>query len=142
LTTEFAVYKSIGRKATVVIANRLGGGVSVGKTTFYQSLFLGGHENLRGYHQYRFAGEHMLYNNLEARIKLADVVSYILPGQLGITGFFDVGRVWEKGYNNNKLHHGAGGGLYFAPAQIAVFQLVAAKSVEGWYPYITMGFRF
>jgi hypothetical protein len=142
INAELAVYKSLDRKSTVVIANRLGGGVSAGKTTFYQSLFLGGHENLRGYHQFRFAGEHMIYNNLEARIKLANVASYILPGELGITGFYDVGRVWQKDFNNNKLHQGVGGGLYFAPAQIAVFQLVAANSVEGWYPYFTMGFRF
>ncbi|MEP7141727.1 MAG: BamA/TamA family outer membrane protein [Ferruginibacter sp.] len=142
LTTEFAVYKSIDRKSNVVIANRLGGGVTTGKTTFYQSLFLGGHENLLGYHQYRFAGEHILYNNLEARIKLANVASYILPGQLGIVGFYDIGKVWQKGYNASTWHQGAGGGIYFAPAQLAVFQLVVGSSGEGVYPYFTMGFRF
>ncbi|MEO6732629.1 MAG: BamA/TamA family outer membrane protein [Ferruginibacter sp.] len=142
LTTEIAVYKSIDRKSAVVIANRVGGGITKGKAAFYQSLFLGGHENLRGYHQYRFAGEHMLYNNLEARIKVANVASYILPGQLGIVGFYDVGKVWQKGYNSKGWHHGAGGGIYFAPAQMAIFQLMAGNSGEGWYPYFTMGFRF
>lgn len=139
---EFDVYKSIDHKSNIVIANRLGGGVTAGKATFYQSLFLGGHENLWGYHQYRFAGEHVVYNNLEARIKLANIASYILPGQLGLVGFYDVGKVWQKGFNSNKLHQGAGGGIYFAPAQMAVFQLVAGNSSEGWYPYFTMGFRF
>ncbi len=140
--TELAVYKSIDRKSNVVIANRMGGGTTVGKAAFYQSLFLGGHENLWGYHQYRFAGEQMLYNNLEARIKVANLASYILPGQLGIVGFYDIGKVWQKGYNSSKWHQGAGGGIYFAPAQMAVFQLVAGNSGEGWYPYFTMGFRF
>ncbi|MEP7107338.1 MAG: BamA/TamA family outer membrane protein [Ferruginibacter sp.] len=140
--SELAVYKSIDRKSAFVIANRLGGGVTTGKAAFYQSLFLGGHENLWGYHQYRFAGEHMLYNNLEARIKVANVASYISPGQLGIVAFYDVGKVWQKGYNTSKWHQGAGGGIYFAPAQMAVFQLVAGNSGEGWYPYFTMGFRF
>lgn len=143
VVSELAVYKSLDRKSTVVIANRLGGGVTTGKTAFYQSLFLGGHENLRGYHQYRFAGEQMLYNNLEARIKLADVVSTLIPGQLGLLGFYDVGRVWQQGLDNgNVWHHGVGGGLYFAPANLAVLQFVAGSSKEGVYPYFTMAFRF
>jgi hemolysin activation/secretion protein len=120
----------------------LGGGISLGKTAFYQSLFIGGHENLLGYRQFRFAGQHSLYNNLELRIKLADFASYILPGQLGITGFFDIGRVWEKTDNSGEWHAGTGGGVYFAPAQLVVLQLIAGHSKEGWLPYFTMGFRF
>ena len=84
----------------------------------------------------------MLYNNLEARIKVANVASYLLPGQLGIIGFYDIGKVWQKGYNSKTLHQGAGGGIYFAPAQMAVFQFVLGSSGEGLYPYFTMGFRF
>ncbi|MCW3091150.1 MAG: metallophosphoesterase [Ferruginibacter sp.] len=142
LVTEIAVFKSIDRKSAVVIADRLGGGVTTGKAAFYQSLFLGGHENLLGYHQYRFAGEHLFYNNLEARIRIANVASYLLPGQLGLVGFYDIGKVWQKGYNSDTWHQGVGGGIYFAPAQMAIFQLVAGHSKEGWYPYFTMGFRF
>lgn len=37
---------------------------------------------------------------------------------------------------------GVGGGLYFSPASLFVFQVVAGKSEEGWYPYFTAGFRF
>jgi hypothetical protein len=139
---EVSLYKSLNPKSTIVIADRLGGGITLGKTAFYQSLFAGGHENLLGYRQYRFAGQNLLYNNLEMRIKLAQIASYILPGQLGFTGFFDVGRVWEKKDNSGKWHNGVGGGIYFAPAQMAVLQLVIGHSTEGWYPYFTMGFRF
>jgi len=84
----------------------------------------------------------MLYNNAELRIKLANLASYILPGQLGLVAFYDVGKVWQKGYSDRQWHQGVGGGLYFAPAQLFVFQLVAGKSKEGWYPYLTAGFRF
>ena len=76
-----------------------------------------------GYRQYRFAGQHSFYNNLELRIKLTDFASYILPGQFGITGFFDIGRVWEKNDNSGKWHKGVGGGFYFAPAQLVVLQM-------------------
>jgi hypothetical protein len=139
---EVALYKPLNAGRTIVLAERFGGGVTIGKTTFYQSMFLGGHENLLGYRQYRFAGQHSFFNNLELRIKISDFASYILPGQFGIMGFYDIGRVWEKNDNSGEWHNGAGGGVYFAPAQLVVLQLVAGYSKEGWYPYFTMGFRF
>jgi hypothetical protein len=142
LIPEIALYKSLNKKATIILAERLGGTVSFGKTTFYQSAFIGGHENLLGYRQYRFAGNHSFYNNLELRIKLADVANYILPGQLGITGFWDVGRVWQEAGEAGTWHHGFGGGIYFSPASMVAFNFVMGRSGEGWYPYFTMGFRF
>ena len=139
---ELAVYKGLDRQSNVVLSDRLGGGITGGKTTFYQSLFLGGQGNLFGYRQFRFAGQYMLYNNLEARIKVAQVGSYILPGQLGLVGFYDAGKVWADGYNSSTIHTGFGGGVYFAPVQMVVLQLVVGHSDEGTYPYFTMGFRF
>lgn len=142
LVPEIALYKNLNAKATIILAERFGGNITVGKTAFYQSAFLGGQENLLGYRQYRFSGQHSFYNNLELRIKLADVASYILPGQLGITGFWDAGRVWEKEDHSDKWHHGVGGGIYFAPVSMVAFSFVVGNSTEGWYPYFTMGFRF
>ena len=124
------------------MAERIGGGITVGKTAFYQSLFLGGQDNLLGYRLYRFAGQYSLYNNLELRMKLADFASYIVPGQIGILGFYDVGRVWEKGEHSDKWHNGTGGGIYVAPARLAVIKIVAGHSEEGWYPYLSTAFRF
>lgn len=141
-TAELAIYKSLDRQSAIVIADRVGGGVTMGNAAFYQSLFLGGHENLQGYRQYRFAGQHMFYNNLELRIKLADIANYILPGQLGLTGFYDIGRVWVDKFKSDKWHQGVGGGIYFAPAQLAVLQFTMGYSREGWYPYITLAMRF
>jgi hypothetical protein len=139
---EMAFYKNISKRSMLVIADRVGGAVTLGKSAFYQSAFLGSHENLLGFRQYRFAGEHMVYNNLEFRIKLANFASYILPGQLGFTGFYDAGRVWVKNEDSKTWHQGIGGGLYFSPVQMAVFQVQMGYSNEGWYPYVFMGFRF
>jgi Omp85 superfamily domain len=139
---EIALYKPLNAAQTIILAERIGGGISLGKTAFYQSLFLGGQENLLGYRQYRFAGLHSFYNNLELRIKIGDFANYILPGQFGFTSFFDIGRVWKQNDNSDKWHNGVGGGFYFAPAQLVVLQIVAGYSKEGWYPYFTMGFRF
>jgi hypothetical protein len=142
LIPQAALYKSLNTKGTIVLAERIGGGITVGKTAFYQSLFLGGQDNLLGYRLYRFAGQYSLYNNLELRIKLADFASYIVPGQIGILGFYDVGRVWEKGEHSDKWHNGTGGGIYVAPARLAVIKVVAGHSEEGWYPYLSTAFRF
>lgn len=142
IVPEVALYTSLNAKSTIVIAERFGGLVSFGNTAFYQSAFLGGHDNLYGYRQFRFAGEHTLYNNLEVRIKLADVASYLLPGQFGVTGFFDIGRVWVSGEESDAWHHGVGGGIYFAPAQMALLTFIVGYSEEGWYPNISLGFRF
>ena len=142
LIPEIAFYKSLTRRCTVVLAERMGGVIGFGHAAFYQSAFIGGHENLFGYRQYRFAGQHSIYNNLELRVRLADVASYIVPGQFGITGFWDIGRVWEKHDNSGKWHSGTGGGIYFAPASVIAFSFVVGHSTEGWYPYFTMGLRF
>lgn len=140
LTSEVAFFKGLSNNA-VILANRAGGGFTKGNMAFYQALYLGG-ENLWGARRYRFAGEHMIYNNLEARIRLAEVGSYILPGQLGLLAFYDAGKVWAEGHNSSTIHQGYGGGLYYAPAQMLVAQLVAGRSEGHWFPYFTLGFRF
>lgn len=139
---EFSAYIPLNGNKSIVLAERLGGGVSLGKPAFYQSLFTGGHGNLLGYRQFRFAGEHMVFNNLELRMKLANFTGYIIPGEFGLVGFYDAGRVWIKDEHSKKIHHGKGGGLYFAPAKMAVISIVAGHSEEGLYPYITFGFRY
>jgi hypothetical protein len=141
LIPEFTYFQKVDTGARLVLSDRIGGGVSVGNPAYYQSLFLGGQGNLLGFLQNRFAGKQLAYNDFQARLKLADVGGYILPGQLGITGFYDVGRVWIDNEHSDTWHQGVGGGLYFAPASLTVIQLVAGHSSEGWYPYISFDFR-
>ena len=142
LKASVALFKSLNDRSTLVLADRAGGTLTAGNPAFYQTAFLGGQGNLLGYSQYRFSGMNSIFNNLELRLKLADFANYILPGQLGIFGFYDIGRVWEKNEYSHQWHNGTGIGLYFSPAQMAVIQIVAAHSVEGWYPYFSLGFRF
>ena len=137
---EFSIYQGIGSR--LVIADRIGGGITIGQTAFYQSLFLGGQGNLLGYRKNRFAGQDMAYNNLEARLKVGNISSYYLPGQFGISGFYDAGRVWNNNDQSNILHQGVGAGLYFAPASFFVMQAQAGHSSEGWYPEFSFEYRF
>ena len=139
---SIALYKNLDGRANLVLANRFGGAVTVGNPAFYQYAYLGGEGTLLGYRQYRFAGKHSFYNNLELRLKLGDFISYVLPGQVGLMGLYDVGRVWERNDTSDNWHHGVGGGLYFSPAQLTILRIIAAYSKEGWYPQFSMNFRF
>ena len=139
---EFRWYSKITRDSSLVIAHRIGGGVTLGNSAFYQSLFLGGHDNLYGFHQYRFAGEHLFYNNLELRLRVTNLSTCLIPAQLGISGFYDTGRVWKDGENSNVWHHGYGAGIYLAPANYAVIQFIGGYSKEGFYPYLKLSMRF
>ena len=138
---EFTYYQKVDSAARLVLSDRIGGGLSAGDPAFYQSMFLGGQGNLLGYLQNRFSGQQMAFNNFQARYKIANLAGYILPGQIGITGFYDIGRVWIDDEHNNVWHQGTGGGIYFSPASLTVIQVLAAHSTEGWYPYISFNFR-
>ncbi|TDG35882.1 hypothetical protein EZJ43_11030 [Pedobacter changchengzhani] len=142
LNADIAIYKNLDGRANLILADRFGGGITIGKPAFYQAQFLGGQGNLLGFRQFRFAGQNSFYNNLELRYKLGDFVSYVLPGQVGLLGFYDVGRVWASNEQSDRWHQGIGGGVYFAPASLAVLQFVMGHSSDGWYPYVSIGFRF
>ncbi|MEJ7559822.1 MAG: BamA/TamA family outer membrane protein [Pedobacter sp.] len=142
LTTSISGHLKLDPAGKFIISDRIGGGVTLGNPAFYQNQFLGGQGNLLGYRQFRFAGHHSAYNNFEFKVKLANFVNYILPGQVGLMGLYDVGRVWKPGERSDSWHHGVGGGAYFAPASLTVLRLVAAHSSEGWYPYFAVNFRY
>jgi Omp85 superfamily domain len=142
LFADFGFYKSVDDNETFVVADRVGGGATLGNAAFYQSMFIGGQGNLLGYRRNRYGGQYMAYNNLEARWRLASFRNYILPGQFGLIGLYDIGRVWQKEDRSHQWHNGVGGGIYFAPAQMTLFQIVMSYSPEGWYPTFSLGFRF
>nr|WP_121273244.1 BamA/TamA family outer membrane protein [Pedobacter schmidteae] len=142
LSAAFSVYQPIHKKKGIVLTDRIGGGITLGQQAFYQSQYLGGQGNLLGYREFRFGGQHSLYNNLELRLKVTDFINYIVPGQFGLLGFHDVGRVWRKGEESKVWHQGYGGGIYFAPASLTVFRFLMGHSNEGWYPYVAMKFRY
>ena len=142
LTSSVSGHLKLDPAGKFILSDRIGGGITLGKPAFYQNQFLGGQGNLLGYRQFRFAGHHSLYNNLEFKVKLADFVNYVLPGQIGLMGLYDVGRVWKQGEHSDAWHHATGGGIYFAPASLTVFRIIAVHSTEGWYPYFAVNFRY
>jgi hypothetical protein len=142
LGTDLSFYLSFNIPADIVIAARLGGGINFGKYEFFQAQYLSGLDNLRGYRKFRFAGDKMLFNNIDLRIRLADFRGYLLPGSFGLVAFHDVGRVWVKGESSSEWHNGYGGGLWIAPAGRFVIAACYGYSKDGGLPFISFGFQF
>lgn len=141
LTTEFRFYLNPGNSG-LVIANRIGGGTTVGDPAFFQRIQLGGVNSIRGYNSRRFTGRTGVYHNLDLRLKLFNFTSYLVPGTVGMIAFNDVGRVWEPGESSGKWHQGFGGGLYIMPGDQILIQGSLGFSKEATLPYFSIGFNF
>jgi hemolysin activation/secretion protein len=140
--SDLSFFTSFQWPARFIIATRVGGGINFGHYEFYQSQYLSGTENLRGYRKFRFAGDKIFYSNTEVRMKVADINTYLFPGALGILGFYDVGRVWMKGETSKSWHKGYGGGLWLIPLNRFVITACYTTSKEGALPLISFGFQF
>ncbi|RYG40116.1 MAG: hypothetical protein EOO01_28105, partial [Chitinophagaceae bacterium] len=138
ILSAFSIYQKIDRGGNLILSDRIGGGVTFGQPAFYQSQFLGGQGNLSGYRLFRFAGNHSLYNNFEARLRLGRFAKYIFAGEVGILGLYDVGRVWASNEKSKLLHHGFGAGVYLSPASMTVIRFNANFSKEGFFPVFAM----
>ena len=76
-----------------VLALEVGGKKVWGDYPYLCAAYLGGVENLRGVADDRYAGDAMVFAKSELRLRLASL-SRLLPGQIGIHGMADVGRVY------------------------------------------------
>ncbi len=140
LTSAFSFYVRFSPQ--IRLANRLGLLLTAGPAGIYHASFLGGQGNLLGYRRFRFAGLNSLAENLELRVKIADVKSYYLPGELGLTGLFDAGTVWTDYKRGQDIHTALGAGMYYAFFRKLLLNVQYARSEEGFYPYASVGFRF
>jgi hypothetical protein len=91
--------------------NLMAGGIKLfGDAPYFEAARIGGRHILRGYHQDRFAGDAAVYGSAEVRLPLTRI-KFILPGQQGVFGFADAGRVYVKGEDSNEMHTAFGGGF-------------------------------
>jgi hemolysin activation/secretion protein len=125
------VYASLSSPPTVVTVIRLGGGHIFNKNfEYFQALNLGANNFLRGFRKNRFTGSSLAYGSLEMRIKLFTSKWYILPGDFGILGFGDAGRVWMKNESSGRWHTALGGGIYYVPFNMVLVSASIAYSKE------------
>lgn len=142
LNADWSFYLGAQLPAKVVFANRLGVAHNIGDFEFFNANVLGGRENLRGFRRNRFHGETFFYHNLDVRIKLFSFRSYIFPGQFGILGFHDVGRVWIDNEESDTWHTGKGFGVWISPVNMFVLNLNYGFSDDGALPAFYLGFFF
>ena len=97
-TSDMTVYASFTDPAKLVAVLGLGGGRIFSKNfEYFHAAGIGaGNNNLHGFVKNRYMGRSSAYGSIELRVKLFNVRSYVLPGAFGITGFYDIGRVWMR----------------------------------------------
>ena len=139
---EAAAYLGIPTPLSPVLAFRVGGQKVWGDYPYFESAFLGGAENLRGFDQQRFAGDASAWGNAELRLRLG-TLKLLIPGAIGIHGLADAGRVWAPGETSDRWHHAVGGGLWFSlDGPVTTLSLTVAHSDERTGFYARAGFAF
>jgi hypothetical protein len=114
--TDMTVYASWTERAGLLTILKFGGGRIYSKNyEFFQAMSIGASNDLAGFRKNRFTGQSSLYAGIEFKLKLFDINSYIVPGTMGLTGFFDAGKVGIKGERSTKWHHAIGGGIFYMP---------------------------
>ncbi len=113
----------------LVLAVRSGGAILTGRPEFYQLNTVGGSETVRGYRRDRFSGRRSAYNSNELQW-IFNVKSYLFNGKAGLVGFYDQGRVWQKGEISNAIHSGYGGGIMIVPFNRASISVTYGISPE------------
>jgi outer membrane protein assembly factor BamA len=139
---EVALYQPVHILSTPTFALRGGGRQVWGTYPYHEAAYIGGARTVRGFAQQRFAGDAALFGNAELRIPIAH--TYILvPGNLGIFGMFDTGRVFLDGESSTTWHNAAGGGLWMSfidPAN--TMSLSVANSEEDTRVYVHLSMSF
>jgi outer membrane protein assembly factor BamA len=140
LESNMVVYSSLSDPAKVVSVLRLGGGkIFSNNFEYFQALNLGANNFLRGFRKNRFSGDALAYGSLEFRIRLFESKNYVVPGQVGLVVFNDVGRVWYKEEDSKKWHYAYGGGFYLVPYNMIMISATIAFSKEEQVFNFTLG---
>lgn len=111
-SANLSAYMTPNLPLRITFASRVGVDSNDGDFYFYQSSFLGGLTNLRGFRRTRFAGQTSFYNNNEIRIAAFTMRDDLFSGSVGFLGFFDIGQVWDLEGDSGELQQGYGPGIY------------------------------
>lgn len=125
-------YFSTDTTKGIALALRAAAGKVWGTFPFYEALFLGGVNSLKGYTRERFAGDGLLLAQGELRMPIT-LINILVPGILGVSGFGGVGRVFLESETSHKWHSSYGASLWITYLNRSVnFELSLSKSFEGY----------
>jgi hemolysin activation/secretion protein len=103
---------------------------------------VGGASTVRGLREQRYAGDGALYGNAELRLRLGRFFA-VLPGDYGVFGLADVGRVFLDGESSDTWHTGAGGGIWFDFLERAnTISVAVARGDNRTAFYLRAGFAY
>lgn len=143
LHAEARTYVGLGAESGPVLAFRAGAKKVFGHYPFQDAAFLGGSGSVRGFRSNRFSGDAAVYGSAELRF---DVTPFfvLLPGELGLIGFGDMGRVFYGSESSDTWHTTAGAGitLSFLGRGNTVSILFASGGEDGVRKYLTFGYPF
>jgi hypothetical protein len=142
IASDFAFFLTPKFLPRVTFASRIGAATNIGDFEFYQSNTLGATTNLRGNRKTRFYGRTSFFQNIEARIKLADINFYLFPGKVGILLFYDYGRVWVDNENSKVWHSGLGPGFWLQIHNKVALTGTYGISTDRNYLNIQIGFLY
>jgi outer membrane protein assembly factor BamA len=125
-----ATYLTASGAWSPTLALRVGGRRVWGRYPYFEAARIGGEGTVRGYSQGRFLGDAAVLASAELRAPLGRA-RLLVPGQLGLVGFADAGRVFLERESSRDWHEAVGGGVWFAALGPAnVVSLTLARSPE------------
>ncbi len=124
------------------LAFRAGAKKVWGTFPFQESAFIGGVETVRLGRQNRYAGDAAVYGGAELRLFLTRFF-LLIPGDFGVFGLGDVGRVFLDGESSDRWHGAAGGGIWISFLSRAnTLSMAVSRGEERTGLYVKAGFGF
>lgn len=108
----------------------------------YERLLLGGASTLRGFRAGAFSGDRLMVTSAELRVPLTSVLR---STRLGLTAFFDAGKVYDDGerFEDAPWRRAAGGGVFLiAPILRVNLDVAHALREGGTRAHLAVGFGF
>jgi len=123
-----------------VLALRVGAKHTVGDIPFQEAAYLGGAETVRLARENRYAGDAAVWGNAEFRVPVGHF-RFIMPGEMGLFGLADGGRVFLDGEDSSRWHGAVGGGIWLAfIGRANTLSAAWAQSEERGRLYVQAGF--
>ena len=123
-------------------ALRAGAKKVFGRYPFAQAAMIGDPTTVRLGRQNRYAGDAAVWMGGEVRLPVLRF-DLLLPGELGVFGLAETGRVWVRGERSKEWHPAFGGGVSIALVQPKNVLTIALVSVEERRAlYVRMGFQY
>lgn len=128
--------------ARPTLAVRAGASRVLGSAPFFEGATVGGRASVRGLSTQRFLGDGAAWAGAEVRLAAGRFTAFV-PGEWGIFGLTDAGRVWLSGERSRRWHGAGGGGVWFAFLdRRSTMSVTVARSEERTRLYVRAGMHY